>query len=153
MPPQPRLFEPPRHRELEDSRPGPTEAPPGDDKNAAPTGITRLMDKSGERVMSLGLGHSVQIEPAFDRTETALQPFGIGAVYPGEAVRGGQPIRLCLAPRLGRRLASRGQDGWLTSAQRLHTVHGFAPQPSIAIGEHRVIRLRHCPFSADCRRG
>jgi len=86
MPPQPRLFEPPRHRELEDSRPGPTEAPPGDDKNAAPTGITRLMDKSGERVMSLGLGHSVQIEPAFDRVETALQPFGTGAVYPGEAV-------------------------------------------------------------------
>ena len=86
VPPQPRLFEPPRHRQLEDPRPGRTEAPSGDDKNAAPAGITRIMNKSGERAMGLGLGHSVQIEPAFDRVETALQPFGTGPVYPGEAV-------------------------------------------------------------------
>jgi hypothetical protein len=30
--------------------------------------------------MGFGLGHSVQIEPAFDRVETAFQPFGAGPV-------------------------------------------------------------------------
>src|SRR6266481_2598194 len=86
VPPQPRLFEPPRYRSLEDPRPGRTEAASGDDQNTAPSGIARPMNKSGERAMGLGLGHSVQIEPAFDRVETALQPLGTGPVYPREPV-------------------------------------------------------------------
>ena len=36
--------------------------------------------------MRLGLGHSVQIEACLDPVQTALQPFGVGAVDPGKAV-------------------------------------------------------------------
>jgi hypothetical protein len=68
------------------------------------------MNKSGERAMSLGLCHSMQIKPAFDRVETALQPLGTGPVYPGEAVEGRWLIRLCHAPPLGRRREGRRQD-------------------------------------------
>lgn len=36
--------------------------------------------------MRLGLGHPVKIEARFDPVQTALQPFGIGAVDPGKTV-------------------------------------------------------------------
>jgi hypothetical protein len=103
--------------------------------------------------MGLGLDHSVQIEPAFDRVETALQPLGIGPVYPGEAVEAWQPMRLYNASCLGRRLERWGQDCRLAPAQRLHVPHGLAPQKSFAAGRRHVTRLRHYPCPADRRRG
>ena len=36
--------------------------------------------------MRLGLGHPMQIEACLDPVQTTLQPFGIGAVDPGEPV-------------------------------------------------------------------
>ena len=53
------------------------------------TALSRLMgsrDKGGECSMSLGLRHSMQIESCLDCVQTALQPLGVGAVDPGEAI-------------------------------------------------------------------
>ena len=59
----------------------------GDDQNAAPAGGARAATtKPGERTVRLGLGHAVQIEPRLDRAAAALQPFGGGAIDPGEPV-------------------------------------------------------------------
>ena len=58
------------------------------------------MDERGERVMSLGLGHAVQIETGLDRMEATLQPFGIGPVDPSKMVQSRKPARLRRAPFL-----------------------------------------------------
>ena len=59
----------------------------GDDKNAAPPGGARPHDKAGERPVRLGLRHAMQIEPRFDRQLAAFQPFGGGAIDPGQPVQ------------------------------------------------------------------
>ena len=42
--------------------------------------------------MSLGLGHSVQIETCLDLVQAALQPLGICAVDPGKAIKSRRPV-------------------------------------------------------------
>jgi len=85
-PPQLRLFQPSRHRFLENPGPARTQSSSRDDEHAAPSGIVGSRDKSGERVMRLGLRHPVQIQSCLDLAKTALEPLGIGAIDPGEAI-------------------------------------------------------------------
>jgi len=85
--PQLRLFQPSRNRFLEDPGPARTQSSSRDDKHTAPSGIVRGGDKSGERAMRLDLRHPVQIQSSLDLAKTALEPLGIGAVDPGEAIQ------------------------------------------------------------------
>jgi len=94
LPPQLRLFEPPRDRAFEHPWPAWTKTSAGDDEHAAPAGVSRLADKHREGAMRFGLGHSVQIEAVLDRVEATLQTFGTRPVDPGEAIKGWGPNRL-----------------------------------------------------------
>jgi hypothetical protein len=86
VPPQLRFLQPARNRTLEDARPALAEPAPSDDEHATPSYGPRGRDESKEGPMRLGLGHSVKIEACLDLVQTALQPFGVGAVNPGKTI-------------------------------------------------------------------
>ena len=87
MLPELRLLQPARNRTLEDSRPIGSEASTGDDQDAAASGVARTANKRGERPMSLGLRHSVQVETCLDLVQTTFQSLRICPVDPGEAIK------------------------------------------------------------------
>ena len=87
LPPQHGLFEPSRNRAFQHARPVGTETSTGDDQDTAKSGIARGMNKCEECTMRLGLRHAVQVEARLDPVEAALQPLGVGAVDPGEAIK------------------------------------------------------------------
>ena len=53
VPPQPRLFEPPRNRALQNARPVRAQTPTGDDQDAAKSRIPRGMNELSEDPMRL----------------------------------------------------------------------------------------------------
>jgi hypothetical protein len=54
--------------------------------------------------MRLGLSHSMKIETCLDPVQTALQPFGVGAVDAGKTIEWGQRhMRRCNAAFLNSR--------------------------------------------------
>ena len=84
--------------------------------------------------MRLGLGHSVKIEACLDPVQTALQPFGVGAVDPGKPIEWRQRhMRRCSAAllnsrRSGVRLAARlRRIGRPRAAQRPNVANRFLP--------------------------
>src|SRR5215469_18526056 len=87
LPPQHGLFEPSRNRAFQNARTVGTEASTGDDQDTAKSRIARGMNKCEECTMRLGLRHAVQVETRLDPVEAALQPLGVGAVDPGEAIK------------------------------------------------------------------
>ena len=87
LPPQHGLFEPSRNRAFQHARPVGTEASTGDDQDTAKSRIARGMNKCSEGAVRLGLGHTMQVEASFDPMVAALQPLGVGAVNPGEAIK------------------------------------------------------------------
>ena len=135
LPPQLRLLQPARNRTLEDARPALPEPPPGDDEHATPRRGARRGDEGRKGSMRLGLGHPVKIEACLYPVQTALQPFGVGAVDPGKTVeRRQRRTRRCSAVSLNSRrsgvsLAGRPRRiGRPSAAQRPNVANRFSPQ-------------------------
>src|SRR5262249_17895668 len=76
-----------RERILEDPRAVRTEPASGNDQHTPTSGIARPADESGERLISLGLCHSMQIETCLNSVQSTLQPLGICPIYPGKSVK------------------------------------------------------------------
>ena len=70
------------------STPGPVraETAPGDHQHAAAVALIRGLDKIDQLAMRFGLSAAVQVEPRLDRTQTALQPLGVGPVDAGKTL-------------------------------------------------------------------
>lgn len=144
--PQLWLFEPPRKRPFEDPRPAGTQPPSGDDEQAAPSGLVGSRDKGGQCSMGLGLRHSMQIESCLDFVQTALQPLGVGAVDPGEAIearwrpcQGLARVRSSGRSRIRCRCPLR-RKRQPAATQRLYISNRFLPHRTITPRARRVAR-------------
>ena len=132
LPPQLRLLQPARNRTLEDARPALPEAPPGDDEHATPSRGARRGDEARECPMRLGLGHSMKIQACLDPVQTALQPFGVGAVDPSKTIERWH-MRQCSALSLNSRRSDirlAGQPrriGRPSAPQRPNVANRFSP--------------------------
>ncbi len=121
---------------------------PGDHKNATPSCGPRHRDEGRESGVRFGLSHSVQIEVCLDPMQTALQPFGVGAVDPGKSIerrhaRGGRTGSLN-SRRSDVRLAPRpfriGRPG---TAQRPNVANRFLPEAMITSRARCITRSLH----------
>ena len=157
-PPQLPLFQPSRNRSLEDPGPARTQSSSRDDEHAAPSGTVGSRDKSGERAMRHGLRHPVQIQSCLDLAKTALEPLGIGAIDPGEAIercswRRRDGVRLLELNRTWIRCQnSLGRTRQPAAPQWLYIANRLLPQRAVTPRAGCLARRHHFPTPACLRR-